>query len=161
MDTALSLVGLPVADGTLMDAVVVQPAETGPWPGIIYPFESYGLTDHMVQRATETAAQRYGAWAGSINHWEAYIRSLSLTEQTPPSDPTPAGNIRVEGTALDHLDTLQAPVLVMPALRSASRSDESPIEAGLRKLGKPFEGPEDPTSRTGFGNPDLPRAYHA
>jgi carboxymethylenebutenolidase len=259
MDTALSLVGLTVADGTLMDAVVVQPTEPGPWPGIIYPFESYGLTDHMVQRATETAAQGYvvivpdlyhrqgrlrtapywefqgswtiqpypilarvlmwqlrhdelfddldaardhlvslptvradrlgaigswmgarialfyatlrpemkalvqlyGAGAGSINHWEDYIRFLSLTEQIPPSDPTPAGNVRVEGTALDHLDTLQAPVLVMPAVRGASRSDESPIEAGLRKLGKPFEVHEYPNSRTGFDNPNVPGAYNA
>src|SRR6476646_8006164 len=59
MDTQTTLVTLTVADGTLMDAVVVQPTAGGPWPGILYPFESYGLTDPMVQNATKTAAEGY------------------------------------------------------------------------------------------------------
>jgi dienelactone hydrolase len=51
MDTQTNLVTIPVTDGTLMDAVVVQPTGAGLWPGVLYPFESYGLTDHMVQNA--------------------------------------------------------------------------------------------------------------
>ena len=80
MDTALSLVGLPVADGTLMDAVVVQPTEPGPWPGIIYPFESYGLTDHMVQRATETAAQGYVVIVPDLYHRQGRLRTAPYWE---------------------------------------------------------------------------------
>jgi carboxymethylenebutenolidase len=259
MHTQLSLVTTPVADGTLMDAVVVEPAEGGPWPGILYPFESYGLTDHMIDNATKTAAQGYvvivpdlyhrqgrlrlapywefqgtwtaqpypilarvlmwelrndqvfddmdaardhlksrpsvradrlgaigswmgarialfyatlrpeikalvqlyGAGAGSINHWEDYLRFLGLTGQTPPTDPSPAGNRKVQGTVMDHIGNLQAPVLVLPAVRGDCRTEEGPVEAALRRLGKPFETHEYANSRTGFDNPQVPGAYNA
>src|SRR5262249_33515760 len=59
MDTQLTLTSVPVADGTSMDVVVAQPVDGGPWPGILYPFESYGLTDHMVDRARKTAAEGF------------------------------------------------------------------------------------------------------
>jgi len=68
MDTQTTLVAVPVADGTLMDAVVVQPTAAGPWPGILYPFESYGLTDHMVQNARKTAAQGYVVIVPDLYH---------------------------------------------------------------------------------------------
>jgi carboxymethylenebutenolidase len=242
-----------------MDAVVVQPTAAGPWPGILYPFESYGLTDHMVQNAEKTAAQGYvvivpdlyhrlgrlrtapywefqgtwtsqpypilarvlmwqlrndeifddldaardhlkslptvrpdrvaaiGSWmgarialfyatlrpeikalvqlygggAGSINHWEDYLRFLSLTGQKPPSDPTPAGNTRVPGGVMDHIDKLQAPVLFLPTVRGEARAEVGPVEAALRKSGKPFETHDYPNSRVGFDNPNVPGAYNA
>jgi dienelactone hydrolase len=259
MDTQMTLVTIPVADGTLMDAVVVQPTAAGPWPGILYPFESYGLTDHMVQNAAKTAAEGYvvivpdlyhrqgrlrtapywefqgtwvnqphpilarvlmwqlrndevfddmdaardhlkslptvradrlaaiGSWmgarialfyatlrpeikalvqlygggAGSINHWEDYLKFLSLTGQKPPTDPTPAGNTRIVGVVLDHVGKLQAPVLFLPAVRGEARAEEGPVEAALRKLGKPFETHVYPDSRVGFDNPNVPGAYNA
>jgi dienelactone hydrolase len=68
MDTKTNLVTIPVADGTLMDAVVVEPAERGPWPGILYPFESYGLTDHMVQNAARTAGHGYVVIVPDLYH---------------------------------------------------------------------------------------------
>jgi dienelactone hydrolase len=259
MDTQLSLVTLPVADGTLMEAVVIQPTAAGPWPGILYPFESYGLTDFMVDRATRTAAQGFvvlvpdlyhrlgrlrtapywefqgnwssqpypilarvlmwelrndqifddmdaardhlkslstaradrlgaiGSWmgarialfyttlrpeikalvqlyssgAGSINHWEDYQRFLSLTGQQPPSDPSPAGNSRIRGVVLEHIGKLEAKVLFLPTMRGETRDEEGPVEAALRKLGKPFESHPYPKSRTGFDNPSVPGAYNA
>lgn len=259
MDTQLNLVTIPVADGTLMDAIVVQPTATGPWPGILYPFESYGLTDHMVHNATKTAAhgyvvivpdlyhrlgrlrtapywefqgtwtsqpypilarvlmwelrndqlfddmdaarehlksltsvrpdrlaaigswmgarialfyatlrpeikalvQLYGAGAGSINHWEDYLRFLSLTGQKAPTDPTPAGNARILGVVMDHISQLRAPVLILPTVRGEARAEEGPVEAALRKLGKPFEVHDYPNTRTGFDNPSVHGAYNA
>jgi carboxymethylenebutenolidase len=241
-----------------MDAVVVQPTGDGPWPGILYPFESYGLTDHMVEQATRTAAQGYvvivpdlyhrlgrlrtapywefqgtwtaqpypilarvlmwelrndqvfddmdaardhlkslpsvradrlgaigswmgarialfyatlrpeikalvqlyGAGAGSINHWEDYLRFLALTGQTPPTDPSPAGNTRVHGVVLDHISKLQAPVLIMPTARGDQHT-AGPVETALRECGKPFEVHAYPNSRTGFDNPHVPGNYNA
>jgi carboxymethylenebutenolidase len=259
MDTQLNLVTIPVADRTMMDAIVVQPTAAGPWPGVLYPFESYGLTDHMIQNATKTAAQGfvvsvpdlyhrlgrlrtapywefqgtwtsqpypilarvlmwelrndqifddldaacnhlktlptvradrlgaigswmgarialfyatlrpeikalvqlYGAGAGSINHWEDYLRFLSLTGQTAPSDPTPAGNTRVQGVIMDHIEKLKAPVLIMPIVRGDARAEEGPVEAALRKSGKTFETHEYTNARMGFDNPNMPGAYNA
>src|SRR5262245_42818350 len=259
MDTQMTLVAVPVSDGTVMDAVVVQPTTGGPWPGVLYPFESYGLTDHMVQNATKTAAegfvvivpdlyhrqgrlrtapywefqgtwtiqpypilarvlmwelrhdqlfddmdaardhlkslptvradrlgamgswmgarislfyatlrpeisalvQLYGGGAGSINHWEDYLRFLSLTGQKPPTDPTPAGNTRISGAVMDHIDKLQAQVLFLPITRGADHAEEGPIEAALRKLGKPYETHAYPNSRIGFDNPNVPGNYNA
>ncbi len=259
MDTQMNLASIPVVDGIMMDAVVVQPTAGGPWPGILYPFESYGLTDHMLANATKTAAQGfvviapdlyhrlgrlqtapywefqgtwasnpypilarvlmwelrndqifddmdaardhlkslsavradrlaaigswmgarialfyatlrpeikalvqlYGAGAGSINHWEDYLRFLSLTGQKPPTDPSPAGNTRVRGVVMDHISKLEAPVLVLPTVRGNASAEEGPVEAALRKLGKPFETHDYPNSRMGFDNPSMPGAYNA
>jgi carboxymethylenebutenolidase len=263
METQGNLVSVPVADGTSMDVVVVQPVASGPWPGILYPFESYGITDHMVNRATATAAegfvvaipdlyhrdgrlrimsywefeyqdraqgrvdvtfpitarermwnlrndsvfddmdaardylkslptvradrlgamgswmgarialfyaclrpeikalvQLYGAGAGSINHWEDYMTYLNQKGEKPPSDPSPAGNKRVLGVVMDHVSKLQAPVLILPTVRGDTRSEESPVEAELRRLGKPFELHEYPNSRNGFDNPDFVGYYN-
>jgi carboxymethylenebutenolidase len=258
MDTHLDLATISVNDGTLMDAVVIQPTTAGPWPGILYPYESYGLTDHMVANATKTAAQGFvvlvpdlyhrqgrlrlapywefqgnwalqpypilarvlmwalrndqifddmdaardhlkslasvrsdrigaiGSWmgarialfyatlrpeikalvqmyssgAGSINHWEDYLRFLSLTGDKPPTDPSPAGNTRVHGVVLDHVSKLQAEVLFLPTMRGDSRAEEGPVEAALRKMGKPFESHPYPNSRTGFDNPSIVAAYN-
>jgi carboxymethylenebutenolidase len=74
MDTQMDLATIPVADGTLMDAVVVQPTAAGPWPGILYPYESYGLTDHMVQNATKTAAQGYVVIVPDLYHRQGRLR---------------------------------------------------------------------------------------
>jgi dienelactone hydrolase len=68
METRTNLVTMPVADGTLMDAAVVEPVGSGPWPGIIYPFESYGLTDHMVQNAAKTASQGFVVIVPDLYH---------------------------------------------------------------------------------------------
>jgi dienelactone hydrolase len=262
MDTQMNLTSVPVADGTSMDVLVVQPAAGGPWPGILYPFESYGLTDHMVNRATKTAAegfavalpdlyhrlgrlrltsywefelqdrvqgrvdvtfplttrelmwslrndqvfddmdaardhlkslptvradrlgamgswmggrialfyaclrpeikalvQLYGAGAGSINHWEDYTTYLNSTGQKPPTDPSPAGNKRILGVVMDHIRTLEAPVLILPTVRGDTRTEEGPVEAELRKLGKPFEAHPYPNSRNGFDNPNFVGYY--
>lgn len=259
MDTQMSLVTVPVADGTLMEAVVVQPAEAGPWPGIIYPFESYGVTDHMVQNATKTAAegfvvivpdlyhrqgrlrtapywefqknwtiqpypilarvlmwnlrhdelfddldaardhlksmpsvradrlgamgswmgqrialfyatlrpeikalvQLYGGGAGSINHWEDYLNWMALTEQTPPDDPKPSGNKKIQGAVLDHIDKLEAEVLFLPIIRDGDTHTDGPIEAALRRRGKEFEVHAYPHARIGFDNPSVPGNYNA
>jgi dienelactone hydrolase len=264
MNTQTNLVTIPVADGTLMDAAVVQPTATGPWPGILYPFESYGVTDHMVQNAAKTAAQGYvvivpdlyhrlgrlltgpywefegqraadlthpvvarvlmwqlkndevfddmdaardylkglptvradclaaiGSWmgarialfyatlrpeikalvqlygggAGSINHWEDYLKYLSQTGQKPPTDPTPAANTRIHGVVMDHISKLEAPVLFMwttlGLTRESRSSDQRPVEDALRKLGKPFETHDYPNARVGFDNPNMPDAYNA
>src|SRR5213595_2079669 len=80
MDTELSLVAIPVADGTLMDAVVVQPTAGGPWPGILYPFESYGVTDHMVQNATKTAAQGYVVIVPDLYHRQGRLLTAPYWE---------------------------------------------------------------------------------
>jgi dienelactone hydrolase len=263
MDTQTSLVTIPVADRTLMDAVVVQPTAAGPWPGILYPFESYGLTDHMVQNAAKTAAEGYvvivpdlyhrqgrlltgpywefdgqraadlthpvvarvlmwqlkndeifddmdaardylkglptvradclaamGSWmgarialfyatlrpeikalvqlygggAGSINHWEDYLKFLSQTGQKPPTDPTPAANTRIPGVVMDHISKLEAPVLFLwttLGLTHEARTEARPVEDALRKLGKPFETHDYPNARVGFDNPSMPGAYNA
>jgi len=98
--------------------------------------------------------QLYSSGAGSINHWEDYLRFLGLTGQKPPSDPSPAGNARVRGVVMDHVSTLEAPVLFLPTQRGDTRDGEGPVEAALRKLGKPFETHAYPNSRTGFDNPN-------
>jgi carboxymethylenebutenolidase len=105
--------------------------------------------------------QLYGAGAGSINHWEDYMTYLNSTGQKPPTDPSPAGNKRVPGVVIDHISTLEAPVLVLPTVRGDSRAEESPVEAKLRKLGKPFEVHAYPNSRNGFDNPDFVGYYNA
>jgi dienelactone hydrolase len=105
--------------------------------------------------------QLYGAGAGSINHWEDYFRFLSLTGQTALTDPTPAGNTRVQGVVMDHISKLEAPVLILPVVGGDTRAEEGPVEAALRKHGKPFETHEYPHSRMGFDNPSMPGAYNA
>jgi carboxymethylenebutenolidase len=86
---------------------------------------------------------------------------LNLTGQTPPTDPTPAGNTKIRGVVLDHIGKLEAPVLFLPTVRGDTRTEEGPIEAALHKLGKPFETHAYPNSRTGFDNPSMPGAYNA
>jgi carboxymethylenebutenolidase len=104
--------------------------------------------------------QLYAAGEGSINHWEDYLRFLSLTGQTPPTDPTPAGNTKVSGVVLDHIGKLEAPVLILPTVRGDARAEEGAVEAALRQYGKAFEVHEYPNSRVGFDNPSVPGAYN-
>src|SRR5262249_48242923 len=86
--------------------------------------------------------QLYGGGAGSINHWEDYLRFLSQTGQKLTTDPTPAGNTRVRGVVMDHISELEAPVLFLwttMGLTGQASSAERPVADALRTLGKPFE----------------------
>jgi dienelactone hydrolase len=62
---------------------------------------------------------------------------------------------------LDHIRTLEAPVLIMPAVSGDILAEEGPVETALRTFGKSFETHGYPNSRTGFDNPNVPGAYNA
>src|SRR5215471_9115486 len=80
MDTRMNLASVPVADGTSMDVLVVQPTAGGPWPGLLYPFESYGLTDHMVNRASRTASEGFVVGLPDLYHRDGRLRVTSYWE---------------------------------------------------------------------------------
>jgi carboxymethylenebutenolidase len=61
---------------------------------------------------------------------------------------------------MDHVSKLQAPVLILPTVKGDSRTEESPVETELRKLGKPYELHEYPNSRNGFDNPNFVSYYN-
>jgi dienelactone hydrolase len=50
--------------------------------------------------------------------------------------------------------------LILPAVQGESRAEEGPIEAELRRLGKPFETYVYTNARIGFDNPNMPDAYN-